>query len=93
MGPEPEEAVPTPREVTFLGDPEGLEEAAQDPGAYLDRATPSQPRHLLGLFVEEIHWGPHSLEKFYVHPLPDAENRASVTSDWIGLPSGESPGS
>ena len=90
--PEPEEAVLSAMDLAFLRDPEGLEDAAQDPGTYLEHATPAQTRHFLGLFIEEIHLGPHSVEIQYLHPLPDAGNRASVTSDRIELPFGELPG-
>ena len=85
MGPELKKAVPTASDLAFLRDPEGLKETAQDPATYLDHATPAQTRHLLGLFIEEIQVGPHSLEILYLNPLPDEGNRASITSDRIEL--------
>ena len=64
---------------------EELKNTIQEPQTYLDYATPADTRELLSIFVKEIRVGPHSVELVYKNPMPDEENRPSVTSDQVPL--------
>ena len=69
----------------FIGDEEGLQQAAGDLRTYLESSTPDLVQELLELVIREIHVRDGEAVIFYREPVPTKEPSGGVLVDRIPL--------